>query len=344
MSDLDLYRQTKANEITDVYNINLFKQYSNINKNIFNEINSSNNTIQKQQQISIYIEQLLNKSKELQITYQTDINNAQTLLPIVIQNTNILEKKALLVGINYLNTRYQLNGCWNDVLDVSTRLTQKGFDILNLITDVSTSLIQPTRSNILTYFGNLLSIGNSGDILFFMFSGHGTQINDKSRDEDDSLDERIVAFDSTLPEDYSFQPISDDTLKNLLLNNLKQNVTFVGVFDSCHSGTILDLKYTYLDNKNSNNYSINSLASEASGNIILISGSTDKQTSADAFINGKSNGALTWALLETLNNYPSITWRNLILNMRTLLLNLNYSQVPQLSSSLFIDIDQPILI
>ncbi len=336
MSDIELYRQTKATEITAIYNASIFKQYTNINKNILLEVNSSNTQMQKQEQISLYIKQLYSNSKSIQNNFQADISNVPLLLPIaIIDPSNLLPKKGLLFGINYINTPLELQGCWNDVNDVSTRLTQKGFTNITMITDELTSTIKPTRANILSNITNFLASGNEGDILFLMYSGHGVYLTDYNLDEIDSNDEQIVSLD--------FRFISDDNLKKIIMDNLKQNVTLIAVFDSCYSGSILDLKYIYLDNANNNTTSINNKTSETIGNVILISGATDSQVAADSNKTGR-NGAMTWALLETLKNNSNITWRNLILNMRSLLANSDYTQIPQLSSGKFIDIDKPILI
>jgi hypothetical protein len=64
----------------------------------------------------------------------------------------------------------------------------------------------------------------------------------------------------------------------------------------------------------------------------MISGCRDNQTSADAYINNVSRGAMTWALLTVLNdNSNGITWSNLLQKMRTNLINNKFTQMPQLS-------------
>ena len=91
-------------------------------------------------------------------------------------------------------------------------------------------------------------------------------------------------------------------------------------FDSCHSGTVIDLKYNYMSNcrpkvtkqnlKNSYdmtqwtdsyNYTIER-SKEVIGNIYMLSGCKDNETSADAVINNKNQGAFTCCLLETFKN------------------------------------------
>ena len=50
--------------------------------------------------------------------------------------------------------------------------------------------------------------------------------------------------------------------------------------------------------KNSNNI-------DTLGDVFMISGCTDLQTSADSVFNNKANGAMTWSLLEGLKQNPN---------------------------------------
>lgn len=91
--------------------------------------------------------------------------------------------------------------------------------------------------------------------------------------------------------------------------------------------------------------------------VTMFSGCKDDQTSADANIEGEATGAMTWAFLETMKSNPNpsyaqvSTWRHLgkstftdgkqTLQMtRQVLDQSNYTQVPQLSSGLDIDLDK----
>ena len=74
------------------------------------------------------------------------------------------------------------------------------------------------------------------------------------------------------------------------------------------------------------------------GNIIMISGCRDDQTSADAWINRDWAGAMTASFLETmkkLNNQT--TCQNLLNGMRDYLKTKNYKQVPQICCARKID-------
>ena len=197
-----------------------------------------------------------------------------------------------------------------------------------------------TGANIILSLTSLLANANSGDLLFFQFSGHGSYELDKNGDETDTnSDQDIVGADLNF--------VSDDTLKSIINANLKPGVTLFALFDSCFSGSILDLRYKYMDSMMGNNiYSENLNESETAGNVIMISGCDDMQTSTDAIINKKYEGAMTWAFLKTLNDASNkITWRQLILNMRnTLTDNRFLIQTPQISSGNIMEIDTQVFI
>ena len=249
------------------------------------------------------------------------------------------KKKALLIGINYNG---QLQGCINDVNDIKAVLCNKyAFDLGNirLLTDDAAIPIeqQPTRITILAAFTKLLKDGEAGDLLFFAYSGHGSYTLDRNNDDTGGYDEMIIPSD--------FKGILDDELKQLIQTYLKKNVTLFALFDSCFSGTVLDLKYQYLDSLDNNNFTENSNEAETTGNVIMISGCTDQQTSADAYIDKKYQGAMTWSFIATVNAQAaggSITWRDLLLKMRNALKTSQFAQLPQLSSGCFMNINQSV--
>jgi hypothetical protein len=86
---------------------------------------------------------------------------------------------------------------------------------------------------------------------------------------------------------------------------------------------------------------VNNNDAETKGNVIMISGCNDAQTSADAYIDKKYQGAMTWAFISvitTLTTAPS--WRDLLVKMRAKLKTSQFTQLPQLSSGCFIDINK----
>ena len=243
-------------------------------------------------------------------------------------------KKALLIGINYNGTSSKLNGCINDINSVSTLLTSKYAFKPESITKITDETKQkPTRDVILASFAQFLASGVEGDLLFFSFSGHGSYTLDRNNDETNGNDEMLISSD--------LKGILDDELKSLIQNNLKKNVTLFALFDCCFSGTVLDLKYQYLDSLVNDASSVNNNDAETKGNVIMISGCNDAQTSADAYIDKKYQGAMTWAFISvitTLTTPPS--WRDLLVKMRAKLKTSQFTQLPQLSSGCFIDINK----
>jgi len=136
----------------------------------------------------------------------------------------------------------------------------------------------------------------------------------------------------------------DDEIKSILQNHLSREITIVGMFDSCHSGTILDLKFNYLDSNNYDKYFENDKVSECQGNVIMFSGCMDAQTSAEALIENKVQGALTWSFIDSISKTPNCSWRELLKSMRDLLKTNGFSQIPQLSTDSFYDIDSKLFI
>jgi hypothetical protein len=79
----------------------------------------------------------------------------------------------------------------------------------------------------------------------------------------------------------------------------------------------------------------------------MISGCSDSQTSADAqFIDNSNNiinsGAMTFSFLQVLQNNKenNISYYNLIKNMRQILAENEFTQIPQLSSGNHMDINK----
>jgi hypothetical protein len=329
----------KIKTLKNNYNKQVSSLVNNANKlirNIMNNRRLNNNT--KIIQINSIKQQFNNKVQSLnKILYN---NYLLCCNPVPIQN--IKNKKALLIGINYINSDYELRGCINDIINIKNKLVNSfSFNTTNVTTicddiNIIPNSKIPTKSVILEEFKNFLSSGEAGDLLFFQYSGHGSNIIDRSADEIDGIDETIVSSD--------MQMVSDDELRALINTYLKPNVSLIALFDSCHSGTILDLKYQYFDSSDYNNFTDNDKTTETNGNVIMISGCMDSQTSADAFIEQKSQGAMTWAFLNTINYNPKLTWSGLLQNMRNLLRQNNYEQIPQCSSGKLIRIDSPFVL
>jgi hypothetical protein len=331
--ELALYKQKRVSEFQTNYSVKLSLLNSTLNSAIRN--------LQSNRRLPLKIK--INIINSLRSTYFSNVNTLKIKLNTDISSVNnyapkkvsfARNKKALLVGINYTGTQNELFGCINDVNSVKERINNEGFTTINTLTDLTVKT--PTRLNILDEFKKLLVDSEPGDLLFFLYSGHGSYILDKNGDEKDGYDELLVSCD--------LQGITDDELKILILQYLKKDVTLFAMFDCCFSGTILDMKYQFLDSLNYDKYTENDKNIETIGNVYMISGCTEQQTSADAFINNRAQGAMTWSLLESLKTSQPKTWRELIKSMRGLLKTSEYDQIPQFASGTFVDIDSKVFI
>ncbi|KAI0842801.1 hypothetical protein F5Y06DRAFT_284202 [Hypoxylon sp. FL0890] len=154
------------------------------------------------------------------------------------------KRKALLIGINYLGQKAELRGCINDTKNVSQFLIERyGYkreDMIILTDDQHDPIMVPTKANILRALEWLVSGARPNDALFLHYSGHGGQVKDEDGDEEDGYDEVIY------PVDYETAGhIVDDQLHQVVVKPLQAGVRLTAIFDSCHSGSVLDLPYIY---------------------------------------------------------------------------------------------------
>ncbi len=194
----------------------------------------------------------------------------------VINNNN--KKYAVTIGINYSTNPYaKLNGCINDANDIKNILISKcGYEPENVTQLLDESGYQyPTKQNIINIFNTLVSKATDEGFteLWISYSGHGTNISDADGDETDGKDECIC------PSDYpSSGFMSDDFIYDNLISKLPAGTTLIALFDSCHSGTVVDLPYIYSDGL----FRVNNKKNKSLATVIGISGCMDVQTSADA--------------------------------------------------------------
>jgi hypothetical protein len=333
MSDLDIYKKNRISELTNTYNGNVSRLYSVLSINIKAVQNSRLSVKSKQEQINSLVNTYNINVATLQKALNVTISNIKNFVPKPITISTNVNKKALLIGINYTGTSNQLQGCINDTNSIKDLIVKKGFSNVNILTDLTTK--KATKLNILEEFKNLLQNSQKGDFLLFFYSGHGSYTIDKNGDEKDGRDEMIIPCD--------LKGIVDDELKNVINTYLKPDVTLFAMFDSCFSGSVLDLKYQYMDSLNYEKYTENNNDLETQGDVFMISGCTDRQTCADAQFNNTPNGAMTWSLLEALKQKPNCSWRELVMTMRDLLKKSNFTQIPQISCGKFENIDMPFI-
>jgi hypothetical protein len=333
-SELDIYKKKLISQYYNTYNKNISILNNNLKNNILKIKQSKISNSQKNSLINNLMNHYNNNVNNLKTILNQNIAKAKSITYNKININGNGKRKALLIGINYIGTQYVLGGCIADINDIKTRINGEGFQNINVLSDYTT--VKPTKNNILNALKDLLKSANAGDFLFFAYSGHGSYKADNNNDETTGYDQLICPLD--------FNMIVDDELKSIIQSNLKQGVTLFAMFDSCFSGTVLDLKYQYIDSLNYDNFTIHDRQLETQGDVFMISGCTDYQTSADAIINGRNNGAMTWSLLNSLKQKPNCTWRELIKNMRNLLKSSKFTQIPQFSCGKLENIDNKVFI
>ena len=153
-------------------------------------------------------------------------------------------RKALLIGINYIGSKNALRGCINDAHNIFNYLTTycgyRPEDIVMLTDDQREMVKIPLKENIIRAMQWLVKDAQPNDALFFHYSGHGGQTKDLDGDEEDGMDDVIYPVDFE-----SVGPLIDDTMHDIMVKSLPQGARLTALFDSCHSGTVLDLPYTY---------------------------------------------------------------------------------------------------
>ena len=282
-------------------------------------------------------------------------------------------RTALLVGINYNNNPdATLNGCYNDVVNVSQYLrTVLGYapSAITLLTDGNrgtagagtASAVAPTRQNIIAGMAALVADMVAGDEAVFHFSGHGSLVRDTNGDELTGLDSCLCPLDYNAPASAGGGIITDDELRTLLVNRVPRGARLYAILDCCHNGTGCDVRYKYED------FSLllrppsagrtaawltrqkafaNGKYTETAGEVFMISGSRDEQTSADAYINNAFAGALTYAVFSILRaNQAAIrtySWSSLLRDVRHFMRTNRYSQIPQVMTGQLISPARPV--
>mmetsp|Transcript_23061 Transcript_23061/g.29851 ORF Transcript_23061/g.29851 Transcript_23061/m.29851 type:complete len:445 (-) Transcript_23061:378-1712(-) len=241
--------------------------------------------------------------------------------------------KALLIGINYKGTRAELRGCINDVHRMRQYLLTQSFPPQEtiILTDDNAQMM-PSRANILRYIDWLVSGTQRGDSLFFHFSGHGAQQEDLDGDEEDGYDETIVPCDFKRA-----GQITDDELWKRLVAPLPEGSRLTSIMDCCHSGTGLDLAFTYTQSRG---WTVDDNPAHAAADIQMLSGCEDAQCSADAATSsGIHGGAMTSAFLQVIKDNPMPLYPDLMSALHRELRRKGFNQRPQLSSSQRFDLN-----
>jgi hypothetical protein len=254
-------------------------------------------------------------------------------------------KKAFCVGVNdYPYEGNDLKGCVNDA-NAWANLLVDNFDFprsdIVLVTDS-----EVTKNRMLDGLKELLAGATAGDVLVFTNSSHGSYLADVDGDE--------PMYDEVLcPYDVADNVIIDDELRELF-GELSDGVHLTVISDSCFSGTVLRAAVAPPGSEVPDERRVRFLNPELRGDPILenpwaakpkrldkypesemkpilLSGSSDKEYSYDAKIEGMSHGAMTYHAIKAISEARyQLTYAELHQLLQPMLDDAGYPQHPQL--------------
>jgi hypothetical protein len=249
-------------------------------------------------------------------------------------------------------------------------------DMVILTDDQPNPAMQPTRANIIRAMGWLVNGAQANDALFLHYSGHGGQTEDEDGDEDDGYDEVIYPVDfkdaGHIVDDEIHFRVVKPLVQGVRLTAIFDSCHSATVMDLPYVyGTKGQLKEPNLA-KEAGEGLLSAISAYATGNmagvgsavmgfaksawngneayehtkdtrtspadVIMWSGSKDDQTSADATINSKATGAMSWAFISAMKANPQQSYVELLNSIRDIL-ETKYDQKPQLSCSHPLDTD-----
>ena len=256
-------------------------------------------------------------------------------------------KKCLLIGINYTGTSNQLNGCINDSNNLKKFLIKNKYmkeKDITMMNDKCKDGLYPSKVNIEKQLNVLIDFANEhkDEIvrLFVAYSGHGSYLTDYNHDEADGKDEVLCPIDCS-----QGKYITDDYLKKNFIDKLPANVKLVIMVDACHSRTMVDLRYSFKDDKFIDDANV---SYDCKCSVVSLSGSRDFETSADAYIKNNTTGkweyqgAMSAGFLNVFKD--GISYKDLINGIRKWIKKGKYTQVPQLQSGGYVDANKPFLL
>jgi uncharacterized caspase-like protein len=256
-----------------------------------------------------------------------------------------MKKRALIVGINYTGTGNALKGCLNDAEHMQAHLAARGFTEIKSVLEK-----EATTAGITAGLNWLVADTAPGDVIVFHYSGHGSQLPSKS--EADGFEEIICPVDLN----WTDKVITDNTLRQIF-DKVPNGVNTTLILDCCHSGTMLDQTESLNGTKEvkptkptkgsrylkppakikkqlANCTLVNwETSKDVNATALLIAGCHANQTSADAFIDGKAQGAATASLIAASTANTTISYRNLTSEMVGFMEKNNFKQVPELDGS-----------
>lgn len=228
----------------------------------------------------------------------------------------IAEQRALLVGVG----KYQLPDADLPGIDLDLERMREALFVMGFEDRQIKSLLdeEATAMNITRGIQTWLTDGvGPDDRVIFYFGGHGTNVRDIDGDEDDGVDEILMAHDTRVFEEDGKATvagvISDDMLAKMIGNIKSRNIWII--VDACHSGTVTrdivmlnrslgnepvySRSYSYPGMPVGEPQFAKSIAKQASDNFVGLSAASDREQA----IGNANGGFFTIGLTEAIHRY-----------------------------------------
>jgi hypothetical protein len=235
---------------------------------------------------------------------------------------------SLHIGLNSVDPNHYdgwegaLLACEADAQDMELIAAKEGF--------AERTVLLTEDANFSRVIKELERIGGSlesGDLFMLTYSGHGGQVPDLNRDENDLADETWCLYDRQLVDDHIYK----------MLGGFRDGVRIIILSDSCHSGTVAraalrssaqvalpgsgrpramppDVAYrVYRKNRaayesTAIDVKFENTVGAVKASVILIAGCQDNQLSSDGTFNGLFTGTLlqVWQAGRFQGTYRSL--------------------------------------
>ena len=220
---------------------------------------------------------------------------------------------------NYRGADNDLRGCLNDQQDFAEKLR-------SLFPNISLKLVQDEDCKKTRFVSEIRAsfVAMPTGVLIIQYSGHGTYVKDVHGDDEDGFDEGLYFRDGVL---------IDDNI-NALMEEKPAGLLVVFLFDSCFSDTVTRRIDDYKKGRflaseiMPEQYNVKKKFNSAPVNWIAFSGCGEHQTSADAYIDGRYNGAFTFYAVKTLQK--GLTYKQWYSKIREHLPSTEFDQIPGL--------------
>ena len=228
-----------------------------------------------------------------------------------------------------------LRGSLNDIASIRQLLiTRFGFRDADVhVLSEAQATREGIRSAIRTYLADAAS---AGDISFFYYAGHGSQMKNSKSPEADKLDETIVPSDALA----GALDVRDKELARDFMEVIRKGAILTAIFDSCHSGSIArglsrwgKLRGLPPDHAHDAADDYKGPFPEQEGGLIFSAAQDIEPAAEGKDDQGVDHGAFTAALIHVLAAVPPNESANLIFRRTLAVMQSMSNQVPVIAGT-----------